>query len=397
MKQPLTSEQVDYLRRRYIKLGDGGSYMSPRLFYDSLKREGKYKFTLDQIKSFVSSRYFYTLQRQVNRRFRRLPVISSHIGYLHEIDVMFLTGYDPDSKLNYVIGMIDTFSRLCYFEPVSAIKERYYVPAVSKLIERFGNVSRLRGDRGKEMQSEGFKALMKEKNIKFYEADNKDTKACLIERRFKDLRSILGKIMTKNRSLSWAKYLPDIEQTLNNTMNTATLKVPSQVTDDDEYEIWYNLRYRNYHKRKHIATDFSHEINTPVRIVGFRHKFMRASDATFTNQYYLISGRTIKNDIEIYYLKDLNNKPLDSFYYAAEIQSIQIPDDEHYEHHIEKVISKNKQNEYLVQYVGWDIDHAQWMEASEVKKYPYGEEALEKFQANSNDTEKKKAKRRRKR
>ncbi|KAJ8314916.1 hypothetical protein KUTeg_007066 [Tegillarca granosa] len=75
----LTSEEEDYLKSILTDPNHPGA--GPQKLYLIVKKEGKYKIGLTRIKQFLSDQDAYSLQKRVQRNFKRNRVIVKVLGH----------------------------------------------------------------------------------------------------------------------------------------------------------------------------------------------------------------------------------------------------------------------------------------------------------------------------
>ena len=106
-------EKQDYLKQVYYTANNPSSFSGPRKLYWFVKKDGKYHFTLKEIREWLRSQPVYTTHIQPQRNFRRVKIIANRPGYLFEADLAHM---NPDWKdvndgnLAFVV-VIDVFSR----------------------------------------------------------------------------------------------------------------------------------------------------------------------------------------------------------------------------------------------------------------------------------------------
>jgi len=75
----LTPEKEQYLESIWTDPKHPAAYSGPNKFYQLVRREGKYKIGLATIRQFLSDKDAYSLQKRVQRNFKRRHVIVQGI------------------------------------------------------------------------------------------------------------------------------------------------------------------------------------------------------------------------------------------------------------------------------------------------------------------------------
>ena len=81
-----------------------------------MKKDGKFKIGLPAINRFLSSLEAYSLQKRVQRKFKRSPVLVEGIDVQWDgdlMDVRNISKYNENYK--YILVLQDVFSRFIFF------------------------------------------------------------------------------------------------------------------------------------------------------------------------------------------------------------------------------------------------------------------------------------------
>ena len=355
----------DYLETKYNTTTSTGSYLGVDKFYRAIKTEGKIKVTRKQVEDFLKTQTEYTIHKGVRRKFPRRRAIIPYIGYMIEVDCAYMLQYkDKNSGYGYFLVAIDTFSRLAQTAPLKTLKGSEVSKTLEDLLTRFDKVERVRSDMGSEFKSKITQSMLKRLNIKHFYSGN-ETKCFFAERLIRTIKSIMYRYMTSKNSHTWIDQLQNITANYNNTYHRSIKCTPASVKIGDEHHL-SKLMY-DTPTTSTATTGFKYELNDTVRISILKSSFMRIFDEQWSREYFLISGREIKQGIPVYTLKDLQNEPLNSTYYTHELQKI-ITDDKRDNYIIEKVLQRRR-GKCLVRWLGWPIKFATWIDCSSIDEY----------------------------
>jgi hypothetical protein len=361
----LAPDVKKYLKSKHQSLSGSGAFFGVDKFYRAVRNEN-FSITRKQIREFLQSQEYYTVQRQVNRKFKRNRVIAPYKGYLIDIDTAHLVQYNKENQgYSYILGAIDCFSKEAHTIALKTLKSREVVKAIKNVLSEFDKVERIRSDFGSEFKNASVKALFKRLNIIHYFANNKETKANIIERFFKTLKTLLIRYMVSQNTHQWIDRLQNITENYNKSYHNSIKQSPASVTEADEFKIWkllYDKREKRNLRKK--APKFKFELNDTVRICSSKSAFEREFDEKWTREWFLISDRIMKEDIPLYSLKDTRNEALLGKYYQNELQLIDVTDKSDV-YLIEKVVRKTKLKS-LVKWVGWGKAWNSWVRNSEI-------------------------------
>ena len=141
----LAPDIKSYLQKKHQDISKPDAYYGIDKFYRAIIKDGKYSISRKDIQLFLQSQEYYTLQQQVNRKFKRPKVI---------VDTAHLTEYrDKNNGYSYILGAIDCFSKEAHTIPLKSLKSKEVVPAIKNLLSKFNKVERVRTDMGSEFKS----------------------------------------------------------------------------------------------------------------------------------------------------------------------------------------------------------------------------------------------------
>ena len=273
----LAEDVKEYLLRKYTDLNSPGAYTGVDKFYRVIRRDKRHKITRKQVKEFLQSQEFYTLMRQVNKKFTRNRVIVPYEGYQVDIDTAFFRDYAKhNSNFKYVIAGIDCFSKLAHTVPVKSLKPAEFVPALEKLLKKFKRIERCRSDPGSEFKNKQTEALFKRLKIKHFFTNNTETKSSIVERFFRTLKRRLYLYLTANNTHKWIDALEKITDAYNNSYHRSIGQSPASYTEKDEFDVWKRLYETEMPKEP--QTNFNFKLHDTVRISTLNNVFARDID-----------------------------------------------------------------------------------------------------------------------
>ncbi|XP_071942814.1 uncharacterized protein [Antedon mediterranea] len=133
---------------------------------------------------------------------------------------------------------------------------------------------------------------------------------------------------------------------------------PSQVTKDNEHEVWENL-YKMKQK-KQVRPKFKE--GNKVRISRYKMPFEKGYLANWTEEIFRIRKRT-GSTVPTYKLEDWDGEIIEGTFYEKELQKVSKSDKDTYR--VEEVIKKRKRGgktEYFVKWLGYPAKFNSWVQ-----------------------------------
>lgn len=177
----------------------------------------------NDVKKALESVDAYTLHRPARyTRYKRLKTLATAINSDWQADLAeFGNIASKENQMNkYLLVIVDIFSRKIYAEPIKNKGSQNVVNAFKEIMERArASPSTLLTDRGTEFRSQAFKKLCEENYIfqKFTYSD--DIHAGMVERANRTIKNRLYKLMTNLNTKNWVKYIQNIVDGINNSVN----------------------------------------------------------------------------------------------------------------------------------------------------------------------------------
>lgn len=272
------------LRRIYYDHQHPQAFSSANSLF-SFAREFDKSVTRDDIEDFLSKQNVYTLHRRSRSRFPRRKILSRHIKHIYAADLIDFQNIRKENFGNrYILVIIDVFSRYAYATPMKNKSGRATLKAIQKIFKKGGKPLKLFADKGKEFYNKHVKRYLKSNRILLYSTEN-ETKASIVERFIKSLKTRLYKIFTARNSLNYTAILDEVVNGLNNRFHRAIGRAPSQVNKKNEREV-HNFQYGKYLKSKTQKPKFN--IDDTVRISRKKEIFRKGYLQTFTKEMFRI-------------------------------------------------------------------------------------------------------------
>ena len=326
--EPEPINEIDeYLKEIYTNPENEAGFASAGRLYHAAKEELP-AISLHDVKEFLKTQNSYTIHKQARHRFPRGKVISNGLNAQYDIDLADVSNIaSQNDGMNFLIVMIDVFSRFAYAEP---IKRKAAVNVIEGMKRIFARMPKLplsvRHDLGTEFTSSQFKKLMSDNNIKDY-GTTSSMKANFSERMIKTLKERLYRYMTNQSDVEHkpvTRYIDILQDTMNaynHSVHSSTQMRPADVTEANESELWKKLYLHN----KSIPLKMKRQrlkLNQQVRIALKKGPLTKGYTGNWSKEIYIIKGFMTRNGLPMYVLTDLNGGPVTQTYYAEELQPV---------------------------------------------------------------------------
>ena len=329
-----------YLLNRYQSTTQAAAFTGIEKFYRAIRNENQHKISRKQIKEFLQSQDYYTLQKQVNRRFQRNKVVIPHAGYQIDLDTAYLKQYaQHNDGFKFILAGIDCFTKIAHAIPLKTLTSKEVASNIEKLLDKFERIENIRMDKGSELKNKLVTDIFKKRKINFFYSHNSDTKAHTIERFFRTFKNILFRYMKAHNTHRWIDKLDELFNSYNTTYHSTIKQSPYSITKNDEYKIWKLLHEKDNLKK--TPQPFSFEVHDTVRICVIKSTFQRVFDDSWSREYFIIADKIAKDITPVYILKDIQNEVIQGKFYQNELQKIDVTDPDQ-TYIIEKILKKNK-------------------------------------------------------
>ena len=206
-----------------------------------MKKDGKFKIGLPTITTFLSNLEAYSLQKRVQRKFKRSPVIVESVDSQWDgdlCDVRNIAKYNESYKFIFVLQ--DIFSRYIFTAPLKSKTASNVINGLESIIKKGRQPQLLRTDRGSEFKNRYMAKFLETKGIHHIFTQN-ETKSNFAERSIQNLQNRLARMFTYNQSYKFLDDLPKITQAINDTPSRSLGNIaPSAVNKSNADEVRLN-------------------------------------------------------------------------------------------------------------------------------------------------------------
>lgn len=296
------------------------------------------------------------LHAPARKHFSRRRVIIKGYDDLWQADIVDMRAYaKQNSGFQYILTVIDTFSKYAWAEPLKTKQGSEVMKKFSDIIIKSERKpSNLQTDDGKEFYNKDFQKLVQKHDINHYSTYSV-MKASIVERWNRTLKNNMWKLFTLNGSYKWIKILPKLVNDYNKSRHSTIKMKPSDVSRDNEQKFLNSV-----YNRIKIAVPGKYNVGDFIRVSKYKNLFAKGYTPNWTTEIFKV--KTVKHTNPVTYLiQDLQGKDIYGGFYELELQKVKYPD----VYLVEKVV-RSKGNKLYVKWLGLSDAHNSWISKKDV-------------------------------
>lgn len=320
------------------------------------------KVSLEQIKAWLQKQKTYTLHKPIRRKFQRRQTRVGGIDIQWQADLADLQKLMKDNdQYRYLLCVIDVFSKYAWVIPIFNKTGNTLIKAFQTILKSGRSPKSLQTDKGSEFKNKEFQQFLKKKKIHFFTTENPETKASIVERFQRSLKSRMWKYFTHEKTRCYIDVLQDMVHAYNHSFHRSIQRTPASVTPDTEPEVARHL-YGSKNKIKSLPV----QVGDLVRINKTKKTFDKGYLPNWTTELFKVTSIRHSSPPTVK-LEDLGGEAIEGSFYLPEIQAIK--DTEIYE--IQSVLARRTRNvggkkirEIKVHWEGYPSKFDSWIPAS---------------------------------
>ena len=368
-----------YLKKLYYTPSQPGSLGGARKLYEAVKRDGKYKLTLADIKQWLSGQETYSLHRPARKNFERNHVVTVGAWEQGDSDLMDLQRYAKQNNgIRFILIMIDVFSRYLWVAPLKSKSAEDMIKGLHNIFsqQKPRKLRTIRHDKGQEFLSKKVQNYLGSQHIHDFPSENSQIKANFAEIAIKYLKTRIFRYFTLHQTHRYIHILSQLVKSYNNTVHSATGVAPVHVNESNQQAIWDRLylppkAYRGLLQERHSTRTpkFQFKVGDYVRVSYIRDKFARGFDQYFSGEIFQIVERKLRQDIPVYKLRGYDGEMITGYFYSQELQRITYDKDALYK--IDKIIKTrviSNRTQYRVSWQNWPSRYNSWIDSDQLKQ-----------------------------
>ena len=301
------------------------------------------------------------LHAPARRNFPRRPVVTRGYDDLWQADLVEMRAYATRNRgHNYILTIIDTFSKYAWAVPVKTKSGRDVTEAFATVLRRSGRCPRnLQTDMGKEFYNVEFQRVTKTRGIKHYSTYSV-MKASIVEHFNRTLKNLMWKQFSLNASYRWLDLLPTLVHTYNHrkhrTINARPVDVTSAIRLPFVVSSSSSSLDIDQRRRKHAKF----HVGDKVRVSKFKTIFEKGYTPNWSTEVFEITAVQRTRPVT-YILRDSAGEPISGGFYEHELHSVANPN----VYLIEKII-RRKGNQVYVKWLGFDSSKNSWIQVKDI-------------------------------
>ncbi len=303
------------LRQLYYDVDSPACFAGAQTLYLHAKRRQpsiKYK----EVTDFLEAQHPYSLHKQTKAKFPRNQVIAVGLDSHWQADLCdlkYLKNYNYGRK--FILVVVDVLSKFAFAEPVKHKTPDEVSSAFKKIMERSGRKPwYLMVDKGNEFRGI-FKKFISDNDIVLHVANSPVIKCPNVERFNRILKTRLWKYFTARKTKKYVDVLQKLIDAINERYSRTIKMRPSQVTFQNEKEIWHRL----YGSTTPKPIKFKFKVNDRVRIAAKRGIFFKGYLPRFTTEVYVVT-QCLARDPPVYRLKqEGTDQEIEGIFYTEEL------------------------------------------------------------------------------
>lgn len=294
------------------------------------------------VTDWLSRQNVYTLHKPIRHKFKTRRVIVSSVDDQWQADLVDMQKYKSQNKnINYILTIIDVFSKYAWAIP---IKKK----TGNDIAEAFQNIfkeripRKIHTDKGLEFINKPTQELFKKHKIHWFATEN-ETKAQVVERFNRTLKSKMWKYFTQNITKKWIDILPNLVKNYNTSNHRSIKMTPEQGSlSKNSKSVYENLFPSTETKLQTSKFKTGDRVRISRKFKDFRKGYL----PNFTEEIFIIA-EVLKTNPVTYKIKDMNNEVIIGSFYEQEMVKYK---SELYE--VEKILKRNK-GKLLVKWKGY--------------------------------------------
>ena len=300
------------------------------------------------VERWLSEQDTYTLHKPVRRRFKRRCVVVGGPNQQWQADLVDMSRL---KKVN---------DGTTFILPLKNKSAASLVAAFTQLLSN-GAPNTLQTDKGTEFLNWSLQKLLKEHVVHHFATHNEETKASIVERFNRTLKTRMWRYFMKTQSVRYVDVLQTFMRLYNDTYHRSIGMAPSEVTSTNQETVWQRL-----YGHESVGTP-KFRVGDRVRISKAKRHFEKGYMANWTEELFTIVDAH-RSDPPVYRLVDWHGDTLDGTFYEPELQKVVVPKGKTYR--VESVLRwRIKRREVLVKWSGYPTSFNSWIDAKTLVNY----------------------------
>ena len=305
------------LHNLYYDPSSAAAYSDHLTFFREVKKRLP-QLSEDTVKSWLRKQLSFALHLSHKKRFPRNIIIVTRVDEQWQCDLVDMRHLAEHNKgFNYILTVIDVFSRFAWALPLHRKSARIVINAFKKIfIER--KPEKIQTDKGLEFNNRFFKNFLATEGVKFFTSHDEGQKCGVIERFNRTLKTRMFRYFTANNTQKYIDVLPKLVDGYNSSFHTSIKARPVEVTRDNAKAIFTNM----YRRRPQEFQEPKYDLGQKVRIPVISLKFQKGYRRGWTRGVFTVKSVIRRVPKPMYVLIDNDGKELEKRFYEEELTPI---------------------------------------------------------------------------
>jgi len=329
-------------------------------------RKSKPKLKLSAVEAWLAKQDTYTLHKPIRYNFSRRRVIVGGIDHQWQadlVDVGSIHNENPNSR--YLLTCLDIFSKYAWVVPLKKKSGPSLVTAFESIFREGRKPQTLQTDQGTEFLNSKVQDLLKKEKIHFFTTYNVETKASVVERFNRTLKSRMWRYFTENNTKHFEDVLPSLVHAYNHTNHRSIGRAPVEVTPKNEEEVWLTLYGNSKELKKKKKPP---QPGDWVRIGKSKRTFKKGYLPNWTEELFSVV-RKVDGNPPLYILQDYLGVIIKGGFYEEEMQKVDKVDCMYLVEEVLQERTKKGVQEVLVKWVGYSEEFNKWIDKKLIEDY----------------------------
>ena len=196
------------------------------------------------VERWLSTQDAYTLHKPVRRHFKRRCVVVGGPNQQWQADLVDMSRLKTaNDGTTFLLTVIDVFSKRAWCIPLKSKSAASLVAAFRRLLNDVNNnrPTTLQTDKGSEFLNRPLQRLLKEYGVHHFATHNEETKASVVERFNRSLKTRMWRYFTKKQTIRYVDALQDFVRSYNDSYHRSIGMAPSAVNGANQETVWQRL------------------------------------------------------------------------------------------------------------------------------------------------------------
>ena len=279
-------------------------YYDPKRGYSGVNQlVKKTRYSKKKVEEFLAKQRVYTLHKPIRHRFKTRRVLVSNIDDQWQADLVDMQKLRKYNKnYNYILTVIDIFSKFAWAIPIKKKTGEEILKAFN-IIFKYRRPKKIHTDKGLEFINKPTQNLFQKLGIHWFTTEN-ETKAQVVERFNRTLKSKMYKYFTANNTKTWIDIIHDLIFNYNNSYHRSIKMTPVEASLEKNSKSVYDSLFPN---KKIGKLKGKFKVGDRVRISKKRKDFTKGYLPNFTEEIFVIL-KVLETDPPTYILNDRHER-----------------------------------------------------------------------------------------